>query len=136
MMMEIDYMMQAKGVIMNNFTKDYIDLCKNEKVQGLKEFLSEGDYCVDIDKECWFLELITDVEWKRIENRIWLPQEHDLDREIRKICIKNKSDYQIVHNDVGITHCWINPNCINLQATDTNPLIAKLKLLISLLKEE
>lgn len=124
-----------------NFTKEYIDLCKNDKLQGLKEFLSEGDYCIDINKEHWVEELITDVEWRRTESRIWLPTGDQLDEAIVKICKKHKWFYKVTFY-ASMTTCEIFPCeqeyeiAIHSQDSFNNPLIAKLKLLLSLLESE
>ena len=124
-----------------NFSKDYIELCKNDKVQELREFLSEGDYCVDIDSEHWFEELITHVEWKRIEGRIWLPTGDQLDQCIVDICKKHKWFYKVTFY-ASMTTCEIFPPeqeyeiAIHSQDSFNNPLICKLKLLLSLLESE
>ena len=122
-----------------NFTSDYISLCKNEKVQGLREFLSEGDYCVNIDSEHWFEELITDVEWKRTENRIWLPTSGQLDQHIIER-LDDGSDYTFIYTNFSKEAG--HDNAIVYEGGEvkeqvigeTNPLIAKIKLLISLLE--
>jgi hypothetical protein len=146
MMMEIDYMMQAKGVIMNNFTPDYISLCKNDKVQGLRPFsLDYGEwYWAEYTKGRIEICCVDNRYGRQMPERTceyWLPRSDQLDQCIADICKKNKWFYKITFY-ASMTTCEIFP-CeqeyeIPIYSKDSykNPLICKIKLLISLLKEE
>ena len=134
-----------------NFSKDYIELCKNPKVQGLRKELETDDRFIDkafykylnrvYTYELNAPPLLHDVNENR-EKIIWLPCSDQLDDEIVKICRGKKwaycfrlvnmpdeyKDYEVYIND---------SDCDRYEYfNETNPLIAKIKLLIALLEEE
>ena len=137
-----------------NFTKEYIDLCKNDKLQGLRKELQHGDW-VFFGKPLLFLDdgviqvtsPIAKFEDKKI---IWLPTSDQLDEIILNIC-KEKFDGYFQYEMCFITTEWYGTIRYWQKSKEymkddelmryaikieENPLICKLKLLISLLKEE
>ena len=124
---------------MNKFTPEYIELCKNEKVQGLRPILNVGDYNVDI---YGIFELnIRAYNPDGVDNEIrkaktWLPTGDQLDEEIVKICKKNKYFYDFKY-DSFCEHYYCFSGEHHRTFTDNiNPLIAKIKLLIQLSEGE
>ena len=141
-----------------NFTKQYTDLCKNDKVQGLRKIYTDernikwtvlefGDYVQTPEG----IEIIADGEASpdyrsyRNDECIWLPQEHDLDREIEKTLSKMSKNGEDLSYNLGVSFSdgqmsvWqitVEDRDYVHEEMDINPLIAKLKLLISILEEE
>jgi hypothetical protein len=132
-----------------NFTKEYIELCKDKKIQELKAEMDNFDHCLffnalgrhrDFKLRCDYL---TKKGWVNVtpESYIWLPTGDQLDEEIIKICKEMGSDYRIYFDGHISKRKWyvsvkIDDSNYYLSGSDTNPLIAKIKLLLELLKGE
>ena len=155
----------VEGAKMKYFTKEYIELCKDKKVQELRPDIKCGDYCINIERSHMFLNT-EDYEPGRKEyrnNLTWLPTGDQLDEEIVKICEKktiipkpNIDGYSIsYHFDMFFDKekKYYNAKIIcfkefdkgglksgaldrTIEFTDTNPLIAKILLLIQLLEQK
>ncbi len=119
---------------MNNFTKEYIKECDCKEIQGLRPELEKGDYVryggvtrlIDVNPRG---TLYASKHHRKYIT--WLPTGDDLDDEIVGICHKlgwryctewNKTEF-IVRLGEGI----------NYEFSESNPLIAKIKLLKELL---
>jgi hypothetical protein len=134
-----------KGLTMNYFTDEYKMLCKSDKVQELRPELEEGDNYLNLDYSEGEI-LLSGIEYHdpimddfpRKEHKIiWLPQSHDLDEEIIKTISKHRHYvYTINYWFKQKMHSVIIDGSILREVSDTNPLIAKLKLLIKLLESE
>ena len=129
---------------MNNFTKEYIELCKCKEVQELRPKLKHGDW--------YFLKaIISGVEdeprdgeallygftyLRDRENIIWLPTGDQLDEEIIKICTGKEWDYYFIYDwNPEKYYSEIKQNYrVVYSYNDTNPLIARLKLLLQLMQ--
>ena len=121
------------------FTKEYIELCKNEKIQGLRKVLLKyGDwYSNEYDSIFLVHGGLSD------SNKIWLPTGDQLDEEIVKICKEKnhnirmhyikEGDYHSGYWDIGYYYSADFDIPLYVEA-NTNPLIAKIKLLIQLLE--
>jgi hypothetical protein len=125
-----------------NFTKGYIDLCKFKEIQRLRPKLEKGDWYVDMDyymKEKEIMLYDYDFEVNR-EPLIWLPIGDNLDAEIVKICKENKwcYSYFCVASDTffSISAQKSDSGRNDITFENTNPLIAKIHLLIKLLEEK
>ncbi len=135
---------------MNNFTKEYIAECDCESIQGLRPKLEHGDWYYHIN-EIYLVRNGYNEFFNRIvrKNTTWLPTGDALDEEIIKKCTerfgygnwnyqsnhgydcKNKFRYyNLIANDsdMPIIGDWMTPYF--------NPLIAKIKLLKQLFKEQ
>lgn len=134
---------------MNNFTPEYIELCKDNRVQDLISGVHAGDwYCM----ECALQENgykiygnLEDRDWE-VDDEIWLPTGDQLDENIIKIMTEkslqvkdNTFSYNCgvsFHNGmVSQYEAEVRDYKSGLGFLDTNPLIAKIKLLIVLLKD-
>ena len=120
-----------------NFTKDYIELAKDKRIQELKSTTSHGDWFCG-EKRC---PQVTKLNGTKFGDCIWLPTGDQLDEEIVRICktvdgggfifdygyrkYPNKF-YKSFSVKVGI-------GGKEFKVEDDNPLIAKLKLLLELL---
>jgi hypothetical protein len=121
-----------------NFTKEYIKECDCPEIQELLDDLIEkGSYY--LERNSGYVNLAN--HYTDNEGNIWLPTGDQLDEEIVKICeAKFKSPwYEIRHSglgwDVVIEH-YKNNMPVRIYDGNLNPLIAKIKLLKALLKEE
>ena len=127
--------------MMNNFTKDYIELAKDKRVQELRHKLQEGDWIVDGG----FYQprvMIANIEHTR-KLYIWLPLSHQLDEEIIKILkyiIENNGTellyrFEYTTNGREFLGEILYPDDFERvkSQSDLNPLICKLKLLLELL---
>jgi hypothetical protein len=115
-----------------NFTKKYIKECDCEEIQGLRKVsLEYGDwYCMLDYSGTWVgrkYRTTEDLMWINRNEYTWLPTGDQLDEEIIKI-IKDNRDYS--HNDEERNYWTLHT--IN----NSNPLIAKIKLLKQLLEEK
>jgi len=136
-----------------NFTKQYIKLCKNDKVQGLRKELETDDRFIDkafykylnriYTYELNAPPLLHDVNENR-EKIIWLPTSGQLDQCIVDICKRHNLDYQVGTTKKPNYWWWVtttsrigdpDENIIMVEAEE-NPIICKLKLLLSLLESE
>jgi len=120
-----------------NFTKEYRELCNNEKIQGLKSKLKYGDWFAENDSRGYVGIVENEVRHNEFlyqdRNSIyWLPTGDQLDEEIVKICKEKKWTYRITYTKVCIAYIIQDSH---YSTSDTNPLIAKIKLLIKLLEE-
>lgn len=116
------------------FTEEYIELCKDKKIQELKEQLDEDSL---IKSEC---ELIRKINPDYIPQRndfIWIPTGDEVEEEILKRCKEkewyyefslgyDKQLYAVLYKDYSEQPLLIEASF--------NPLTAKIKLLISLLE--
>jgi len=123
---------------MNEFTPEYISLCKNDKVQWLRPEYQTGDWYL------WYQASIPEIAVQTFSNGetyTWLPTGDQLDAEIVKICKERKYVYNIkvsIYPEV-IYGCAIHKDRYNIAdyyESNTNPLIAKISLLIKLLESE
>ncbi len=118
---------------MTNFTKDYIELAKDKRIQGLRAEWQMGDFM-------YYSDGTIDVMHPKLDNGtpIWLPRGDDLDREICKIC-DNYWSYKTEHFLTWYTsvskHTCYSEEIIYI-TNNVNPLIAKIKLLLQLLECE
>jgi hypothetical protein len=165
-----------------NFTPDYISLCKNEKVQGLRPFMFGWEI---VEKGIHKYVSYSSIEWFYIEDKIigngvcqigapqpygstaleytdyyvykhgvpisgsiskysttiWLPTSDQLDQYIIEQ-LDDGSDYTFIYTNFSKEAGHYNAIVyeggeVKEQITgEINPLICKLKLLISLLEEE
>ena len=134
---------------MSNFTPEYIELCKNEKIQGLRDSLLRDDEHIyfylscelnDSGKNDYNIKYIRSVRML-----FWLPTGDQLDDEIVKICGIKKVSYGynpgLRHNASGNEYYYASiksyiPDELGIFITNfDNPLIAKIQLLINLLEE-
>jgi hypothetical protein len=126
-----------------NFSKDYIELAKDKRIQELRPTLNfdyfaykklkynEGVYQFYSP----YMEGVAEFNEDR-GHIVWLPTSDQLDEEIIKICKKNK--------EYGYYFCYFDNDkwcaeCYTIKTyffEDINPLIAKIKLLIQLLECE
>uniref|UniRef100_A0A6H1ZDD4 Uncharacterized protein n=1 Tax=viral metagenome TaxID=1070528 RepID=A0A6H1ZDD4_9ZZZZ len=128
-----------------NFTKDYIELCKSDKIQKLKYWkdtdgvidwllLKTGDWLyLPLREEIWCIDEIKNFG---IAN-VWLPTGDQLDEIIVKIC-KEGNHYT---TGTSSSNKWFvevsskyHKGENQIIFYDINPLIAKLKLLLQLLE--
>jgi len=140
-----------------NFTPEYIKLCKNEKIQGLKgkgasqcglDYIYRfeyGDWLIT-DEEDEPIPIISmylnkdgsyDLKCERYKNITWLPTGDQLDDEIEKICKKEHGiyDFKYCPNlDIYKAEISLTKSCNFVEAVKHNPLIAKIQLLIKLLE--
>jgi hypothetical protein len=133
-----------------NFTKEYISLCKNNKVQELRpDEVEIGDWYIDpnyymAEKEPLLcgVEYIGFIPTDTIMHRdkvIWLPTGNQLDEEIIKICRKKRGLYEFkYYSKLNLYTAEIMFTAASnfVETSKGNPLIAKLKLLIQLLGDE
>jgi len=141
---------------MTNFTQEYIELCNNEKVQGLRPKLKHGDWYTFIGGKVCLRDDYFTLTYCR-DHYIWLPY-RELDDEIIKILdnFKRKAiarrsvdcfDTPKYHLPYWVDYREIGGVCPNkhwrvsvsegvYEFKDSNPLIAKIKLLIKLLEEQ
>ena len=126
-----------------NITKEYIDLCKNNKLQGLGKFLKKGDEVSCIADLSFRDTIIEDT----MNNPaiIWLPRPDQLDTIICDRLSKMSKNGEDLSYNLGVSFSdgqmsvWQitveNRDYVH-EEMDINPLIAKLKLLLSLLESE
>lgn len=118
---------------MNNFTKKYIELCKNEKIQELRPEWQMGDFM-------YYFDGTIDVMHPKLDNGtpIWLPTGDQLDEEIIKICKEKEYYYTISYSFAEQDYLWTTIVTPEKQSpiitNNSNPLIAKLKLLLQLMQ--
>ena len=129
-----------------NITKEYIELCKNPKVQGLRPELIHFDFYSDDPPHSigiWSCEAIKKYSGNR-KTILWLPTGDQLDQCIVDICKRHNLDYQVGTTKKPNYWWWVtitsrvgdpDENIVMVEAEE-NPLIAKLKLLLSLLESE
>jgi len=125
---------------MKYFTKEYIELCKDEKIQNLRGNEWEmGDFMHYKSGEI-------DVMHPKLDNGtpIWLPTGDQLDEEIIKVLKNNKNlDYKFTRQGMTkeyyaeITNYKIYTGYHIIHSKNNiNPLVAKIKLLLELLESE
>jgi len=131
---------------MKYFTKEYIELCRDERIQKLKKVFKAGDIVQykTFLPECYGGSLSKNIMvMDRREDLTWLPTGDQLDEEIVKICKRNKYDYYSIfiqkegYKDyVAFIRDNIGNQLHKLYMNYNNPLIAKIKLLLELLEKE
>ena len=131
---------------MNNFTKEYIELCKNERIQKLHPVWEIGDRVIwnNNIREITVVDELFNPTPKDLELYRWLPTGDQLDEEIVKICRKRDYAYEIwfIEDkwDVALYENQYGKEAVgeifNKPFIDFNPLITKIKLLIQLLESE
>ncbi len=126
-----------------NFTKEYIDLCKNNKLQELRKEIQLYDWVNSFDYEAHIIEF---EDYLKVANRYrdkeyWLPRSDQLDEAIIKFCKLDGSQYRCQYfkdkdskYSFWFTEIWWRDYYNRVE--DSNLLIAKLKLLLSLLESE
>ena len=133
-----------------NFTKDYIELCKDKRIQELRSELKNFDYCIVIETKNIGLYkdfkmiacLPTDKGFHSINREmfLFLPNGDQLDEEIIKICKENMWGYETIFEYqtyyLKVFEIDDRANDITNNVCNDNPLIAKIKLLIQLLGKE
>ena len=128
------------------FTQKYIELAKNEKVQGLRTELEYFDMYCFISNQREFKVYGYDIISER-NKLIWLPTGDQIEQEIVKILDKRKQEYEVKriwrNGQFGLQKepfwrvaGWWKGKTTHLVYYDINPLIAKLKLLMSLLEAQ
>jgi hypothetical protein len=134
---------------MNNFTKEYIAECDCEEIQGLRPKLEHGDWYYHIN-EIYLIRNGYSEFFNRVvrKNTTWLPTGDQLDEEIVKICKENDYEYTCEYfNWIGKDYydwhlvIWGEPDEDEardklIELEDSNPLIAKIRLLKHLLREQ
>lgn len=136
--------------MITNFTKEYVELCKNKKIQKLCPVspFFKGDYggvvkglpgiLSGIDRYIFYIETDENDDYKQ---PVWLPYSDQLDDEIIKICRKRRLQYHFYFNIRmdNFEVCTIqNAKFVDMLHESTssdNLLIAKILLLIKLLEE-
>lgn len=124
-----------------NFSKEYIELCKNKKIQELRPKLQKGDWVIwnnDVKEITVVCELFLPKP-EDLKLYIWLPTTEQLDEEIIKICKENNYCYYfhfIAYAPLDSVYKASILQIENLEMRDSNPLICKIKLLIKLLEED
>jgi len=122
------------------FTKEYIELAKDKRIQGLRatvEDLKMGDYFYDISIQHNPIFIIgrNDKAWCRPEIT-WLPTGDQLDGAI----VKLNPDYSCRHFYSTSKSMWLWYATTNIEPyiifENTNPLIARINLLLQLIGDE
>ena len=140
---------------MNYFTPEYIALCNNKEIQGLRPNIKMYDHISPVEKpnperaDADFKEDIDFFINKRRNNYIFLPNGDQLDEEIVKICEKNFGflnwNYETtcgfnyekeIQYYALITDNNDRPIVGDLMTPSFNPLITKIKLLKQLIEKE
>jgi len=132
------------------FTKEYVDLVKNKKVQGLRPELKPGDYLLDEDGDVLLVCMAKDgyyfsfsgerLIFSSKDNVTYIPDDKFLDKEILKICAEKDYYYQVDYPNRS-SICLVDASSFHPMSfasifKDANSLIAKIKLLIALLERE
>ena len=139
-----------------NFTKEYINECDCPEIQGLKPKLEYADWYAVRGNKGIFMVTVgynefsnrysrKDRVWLPTKDRVWLPTSGQLDEEIVKICKHNLWLYKVVYGlaedekEFGYDIEVYNADGLYWHdiaiSYNTNPLIAKIKLLKELLNE-
>jgi hypothetical protein len=120
------------------FTKEYIKECDCEEIQGLRPALKYGDFTTfsNAPYEDHNFNSYPYCNENNSRNKLvlWLPTGDQLDEEIVKICKRINCTYHT--NFVGDWVIYVDNNDSvedTPQFVNTNPLIAKIKLLKQLL---
>jgi len=139
---------------MYNFTKEYIKECDCGEIQNMKNNLErDGKYMLQFNEGDWLqnrdskkIHVAYQMVWENRQFYIWLPTGDQLDNEIVRGCRKlyKYFSYQVNFEEDGSCSVWLI-NCRKKNLDDkgigeyffnSNPLIAKIKLLKALLKED
>ena len=134
---------------MKHYTPEYIELCEDEKIQGLRVnkkvktnrlLINKRDFfCSKHDKDIEVAFIGYGVSEKYY---LWIPRGDQLDDEIAGIRNKNYAIYDITFsvfatNSGNIEGCRVIykdiPKDLEIEEVNSNPLIAKIKLLKELL---
>ena len=112
------------------FTKEYIELCKNKKIQELRPIL-ENDWYFSYN-EIRFVKINKYMEGLR-NVCYWLPTGDQLDEEIIKICKENIWIYRTGYAGADIYYAVVETGIRDIYFNSDNLVIAKIKLLLELL---
>lgn len=114
------------------FSKEYIKECDCKEIQELRKALTYGDFTTfsnapyeDHNINCYPYRNESNSRNKLV---LWLPTGDQLDEEIVKICKENDS-YSLVRDKNTCIANFLYTNTEIIGFADTNPLIAKIKLL-------
>jgi len=143
----------------NNFTKEYIKECDCEEIQRLRKKLKVWDLCFDrfykfkidilmvktLPNKFWKTYAMSEQKYMGADysrNRgkvVWLPTGDQLDEEIVRISEKSYWSYRIsvFYSPFVNWRCGVfkpQEEFTELYVLNSNPLIAKIKLLKQLLK--
>jgi hypothetical protein len=133
--------------MIENITKEYIEECKCSEIQNLRPKFYDGDWIIFESlrlEPILFKEVSIPTYNTTRDIYIWLPQSHDFDQHIREICKKKQYTYfsfYAYHEDYDFVGEISNPNEIGelnkvAKEQNSNPLLARIRLLKALLKEE
>ena len=129
-----------------NFTKEYIKECDCKEIQGLDEAYECGNHYYIDDGQVWAGEYPSGVDSGcfilghkekegHFSDRTWLPTGDQLDDEIVKIC-EEGTYYEFYYDkSYGYEANFVSDDNKRYSHVNTNPLIAKIKLLKVLFKE-
>ena len=124
------------------FTKEYIKECDCEEIRGLRPELNYGDW-YRYSGEIFIVRPSFEFSNKEVRNMFtWLPTGSQLDEEIMGICQTRGGGYyefNYQHRKYPNKYCFDFESKAELSGKefnvkDSNPLIAKIKLLKELLK--
>ena len=129
------------------FSKEYINECDCPEIQGLRKELKLYDfYTFEYGDDLYPTISICVDETLKYKGFIWLPTSGQLDEEIVKVCKHNLWLYKVVYGlaedekEFGYDIEVYNADGLYWHdiaiSYNTNPLIAKIKLLKQLLEEE
>lgn len=124
-----------------NFTKAYIKECNCKEIQNLSP-ISTGDWimfrggCIPV-----LFSGDYNIDYNKRSTIIWLPTGYQLDDEIVKICRDKEFSYRVEYypDEDKCNAVLLNSNDfvdLDYFKESANPLIAKIKLLKALLKED
>ena len=125
---------------MNNFTEEYINLCKNSKLQELRPDFLRFDWYKE-EGYSYPLMVTLDAEMCRSKGDIWLPTSNQLEEMIINFCKEHKLTCHISYQFFDWCTCYIyEPGSsidkrirFSMVESSINPLVAKLKILLRLL---
>ena len=131
-----------------NFTKEYIKKCDCREIQKLRPDIKLYDWvntdkgigtCSGFTPDLFCISSVNIHEHFERKKLIWLPTGDQLDDEIVKICNKVDCTYHVNYSPYDrewIIYTDNNDEIEHIpQVVNSNPLIAKIKLLKELLKE-
>lgn len=130
-----------------NFTKEYIKECDCKEIQGLRKYLEFGDFTTWSNSpekhiDTWVYH---NADKERYHLVLWLPTGDQLDDEIVKICKEKDYKYEIGYCPILEYKVTVEVSSFKglgfgyimvFEKFNINPLIAKIKLLKQLLKEQ
>ena len=128
-----------------NFTKQYIELCKNDKVQELRKEIQADDWIYADFSKTYHFVYMADIPNSQRDKVYWLPTGDQLDEEITKILAEMSKNGEDLSYDIGVS--FMDGNISAWQVTVSNRdyehtemevdlNLAKLKLLVALLENK